>query len=163
MSARPYRHETDPLVALAEIFDEEVARAVSELKAEPGYAVVPLLDLAEGLAPSVGIYDGNRELSVHTLLGIRECLEEVEMATYRANLEALVSSRGDKIRHVVDSYGPHSEFEGQQISLLVGQPESLILMERMTNAPRAFQGAWDLADFPDVLLEPLRQALELPG
>ena len=146
------------LVALAEIFDEEVERVVNVLEGQPGFDHIPLLRMVEEVATTVGIYDGDRATSLFVIDGIRSILP-ADLTQYQVELEAFVSSQHERIAFLVEQHGPSSDTAGQWENILVGQPEAIVILDRLANARHTFEQAWNDACLPLDSLTPFKLLL----
>jgi ppGpp synthetase/RelA/SpoT-type nucleotidyltranferase len=141
------------LVSLVELFDGEVGRAMEIIRGLPGFDVSELLDLAERQFLSLVVHpEFDRGLSMQVLEVLSASIDEGEVPTYTRRLEEFTESRREDLLHVLSQYGPGSGTEESRYALL-SQPESIVLLERLSNAPDAVAAAWRAAEFPEELLE----------
>jgi ppGpp synthetase/RelA/SpoT-type nucleotidyltranferase len=140
------------LVALIELFDEEVERAMNTIRKLEGYELYELLDLSErvflSLSPSP---DYDQSLSLQMLSALSPSIPEAELATYPEKLAAFAEERREDLQAVYDQYGPQAG-EVDLRYLLLSQPESVVVLERLTNATGSIEDAWRDAGLPDALL-----------
>ncbi|WP_250306626.1 hypothetical protein [Streptomyces sp. A 4/2] len=82
---------------------------------------------------------------------------------YVQRLEAFAERHRARLQEMVCAYGPGSApATGYGRYLLVGQPESLIIVERMENAPLLMRDQWKKAEEDDFLLDDLQFAWGTP-
>jgi ppGpp synthetase/RelA/SpoT-type nucleotidyltranferase len=136
------------LAALAEIFDEEVGRVITAL-------------MAEASAFDVGIVGGDRATTLTVLAVVRPTLPD-NLDAYQATLEAFVSEQADRIKHLVALRGGGTDAGSLWENMLVGQPEAVVILERLHTRPMELLAVWAEADFPHALLGPFMQLLGVP-
>lgn len=152
------QHAMYRLVALVEMFDEEVQRIIDELPNLPGSEVVDLLDIAEGKFLSLAHSPSNSEVSLIILQAIAGSIDEAERANYEALLTAFVDSEHDRLEELYKQYGAHSVVSYVPSYLLFGQAESLILLERLNTRPHALAQHWSDSGLPEEYLDSLAGA-----
>lgn len=152
------QHSVYRLVALVEMFDEEVQRVMDMLPQLPGAEVLDLLEIAENKFLSLAHSPSNREVSVQILQAIVGSFEESERQNYETILEAFIDSERDRLRLLFEQYGAHSVVSYIPSYLLFGQAESLILLERLTTKPHALVAQWRENGLPSEYLEALAGA-----
>jgi ppGpp synthetase/RelA/SpoT-type nucleotidyltranferase len=152
------QHAMYRLVALVEMFDEEVQRVMDMLPTLPGAEVLDLLEVAEAKFLSIAHSPSNREVSVQILQVVAKSIEPTERADYGLILDAFVESERSKSETLFDQYGAHSAVSYVPSYMLLGQAESLIILERLTTRPHALAAVWREHDLPDEYLESLAGA-----
>jgi len=152
------QHAAYRLVALVELFDEEVQRILDYQRTQPGMEVVDLIDIAEGHYLQVANSPSNREFSALILAAIPDAFSANERANYAALLEAYVESERQSLIRFFEDYGPHSQGANIADYILVGQAESLILLERLSARPHLLTAAWKASGLPDSFLTALADA-----
>lgn len=155
---RKVQHSIYRLVALVEMFDEEVQRVMNMLPELPGAEVLDLLEVAEDKFLALAHSPSNREVSVRIIQAIADSFEEPERRDYGAILEAFIDSERYRLQLLYEEYGAHSVVSYVPSYLLFGQAESLILLERLTIKPHALVARWRESDLPDEYLEALAGA-----
>lgn len=124
------------LSVLVEMFDEEVIRAMDEIAADPRYALGTLLRRIEPLfVADFESEPGEDDLSLELLDAIRGALPPLEGDTYAESVAQFASLRHDKIQRVLEEYGAESPFEDEWLYWMFTQPEVLVVLERIENAP----------------------------
>lgn len=149
------------LVALVEMFDEEVQRVMDELPSLPGYEVVDLVDIAEIQFLSVGHSPSNRELSCKVLQEVSKTISYSEREHYDEILKAYVEAERDNLAQLYSEYGPHSAVGYIADYVLFGQAESLILFERMSRKLHYVVSCWRDSGFPWGYLQALADAASI--
>ncbi|MFF4755212.1 hypothetical protein ACWD5R_43535 [Streptomyces sp. NPDC002514] len=66
-----------------------------------------------------------------------------ERAGYIERLEAFVEEHRDRLEELLRAYGPSSRPASHGRYALVGQPETLVILERMETAPFLLRGRWE--------------------
>ena len=150
------------LVALVEMFDEEVQRVMAEIPTLPGYEVVDLIDLAETHFLSVGHSPSNRALSFQVLRHVAQAIDVEERESYPNLLGTFVESERAKLSQLYGEYGAHSAVGYVPEYMLFGQAESLILLERMSCRPHRLASSWRDSGLPWIYLQTLADAAGIP-
>ncbi|MDO8184658.1 RelA/SpoT domain-containing protein [Conexibacter sp. JD483] len=127
------------LVALVELFDQEVAAFANEVGSTPGFAeAVALKPLADALLRD---FDDrrkpNRQLSSTMAAALVPLYGQPADAIYESVLKAFVVEHGDRFRRILSE----AVDEGDPNPLL-HQPEIFVLLERLTNDRLRVQTAW---------------------
>jgi len=130
------------LLALVELYDQEVERAVAEVQALPGYPRARLLREAELAFHRFVAADFNVALSLEVLDAVAEAIAADELEGYGDRLAAFAAEHAERLQHVYDQYGPASPLADEEPYLLVGQPESMIFFERQQYRPHRLAAAW---------------------
>ncbi|WP_097983986.1 hypothetical protein [Streptomyces sp. f150] len=66
-----------------------------------------------------------------------------ERAGYIERLEAFVEEHRDRLEELLRTHGPGSKPASHGRYALVGQPETLVILERMEAAPFLLRGRWE--------------------
>ena len=152
------QHSMYRLVALVEMFDEEVQRVMDLLPTLPGTEVLDLLDIAESQFLEVAHSPSNREVSVKILQAIANSINASERENYAALLEAFIDAERERLTFLFEEYGAHSAVSYVPNYLLFGQAESLIILERLTTKPHMLVTEWRKHELPEEYLEALAGA-----
>jgi len=152
------QHAAYRLVALVELFDEEVQRILDYQRTQPGMEVVDLIDIAEGHYLQVANSPSNREFSALILSAITDAFTDSERANYAELLDAYVESERQSLTTFFEEYGPHSPGASIADYLLIGQAESLILLERLSAKPHLMASTWEASGLPLSFLTTLADA-----
>lgn len=129
------------LSVLTEMFDEEVRLAMREVAADPRYELASLLRAAEALYLSFVAEPGEDELSLDVLRIVIDSIPTELRAQYPERLKAFVASHRDKLSELFGMYGVYSDFGSQYAYWLFGQPEALVVLERIQAAPQTLADA----------------------
>ncbi|MFE3143367.1 hypothetical protein [Streptomyces scopuliridis] len=97
--------------------------------------------------------DSSTEILTVALNAVRED----ERDGYTQRLEAFAEQHRERLQEMLHQYGPGSAPSEHGRYALVGQPESLIICERMETAPFLLHGDWE-GNLEDVLLRDLEFA-----
>ena len=152
------QHRAYRLVALVEMFDEEVQRLMDAADTAPGSEVADLLGVAEDAYLGLAHSPSNPELSVIVLQGVADAFSESERKNYSDLLQAFVEAERPKLESLFREYGPHSDVSYSPDYVLFGQAESVILLERLTAKPHLLVAKWRESGLPDSYLEGLAGA-----
>lgn len=143
------------LVALVELFDNEVAGFLAEARATPGYAE------AQALAPLARVLlerfddrrSSDRQLSL-TLAAALVPLYEVEPAeVYEGVLSTWIAERDERLRAFFEEFGAQGD-----INPLIHQPELFVILERLERDRLRVLENWPEATVPAEWLEELADA-----
>lgn len=140
------QHAVYRLVALIELFDEEVERLMNVLPSLPGYEHQDILLGAESEFMGITHAQSYRQLSVIILDALGDVIPHDE--GYPAQLRAFVESQQEELVDVFGRYGPGSAMSAVPQYTLFGQAESLILLERMLAIPFKLKEVWLEAGLP---------------
>ncbi|WP_157854599.1 hypothetical protein [Streptomyces varsoviensis] len=80
-----------------------------------------------------------------------------ERAGYIERLEAFVEKHRDRLEELLRAYGPGSTPASHGRYALIGQPETLVILERLEAAPFLLRGQWE-KELETVLLDDLEFA-----
>ncbi|MFD3875356.1 hypothetical protein [Streptomyces sp. NPDC058623] len=97
------------------------------------------------------------EASEEILTVALSAVREDERAGYVQRLQAFADRHRGRLQELLRAYGPGSKPASHGRYMLAGQPESLIVCERMETAPFLLRARWD-ASLEDVLLDDLEFA-----
>lgn len=81
-------------------------------------------------------------------------VREDERADYVQRLEAFADQHRERLQELLRAYGPGSAPAEHGRYALVGQPESLVICERLESAPLLLNGVWS-DELPEILLDDL--------
>lgn len=152
------------LVALVEVFDEEVQRVVTATLADPDYPQARLLQDAERVFYGLTHWDYNRALSEVVLTAAVHAVPEAERHTYGDRLEQFVREHRERLIELYGDYAPGTDLGRLSRYALVTQPESLVLFERVENAEHLLLHAVNEFGGPDLrrLVDPALAAWGKP-
>jgi ppGpp synthetase/RelA/SpoT-type nucleotidyltranferase len=159
---RPIQRRLTRLLALMELFDEEVARVSRELPQVHGYAAQNLTTAAETAYLALHPIEGwDRGLSSDMVEIVLRALGDADLEAYPAALAAFVEERQDELQAVLDDYGPTDE-DKDPYYLLFEQPEVVLVWERLVHAREGLVAAWRKSDLPLELLDRVADVFGLP-
>ncbi|MFE2038505.1 hypothetical protein ACFXBB_35855 [Streptomyces scopuliridis] len=81
-------------------------------------------------------------------------VREDERDSYAQRLEASAEQHRERLEELLRAYGPGNAPAEHGRYALVGQPESLVICERLESAPLLLSGLWD-GELEDTLLDDL--------
>lgn len=125
------------LAALMEIFDEEVSRRVNQLTAAPGYQIEELINLAESEFYRFSDNTYDRPLSRYVISEIGPTLPTENASLYSEQLRTFVADHEDKLTGIFRRYAD------VDTAVLLHQPESMIIFERMASDPFILRDVWE--------------------
>lgn len=134
------------LATFMELFDEEVARRVTQLTAAPGYPLDRLIATAERHYYRFAVTRGDRVLSQYVLDVVGPALPPGDDVDGYANrLAAFVDTQSGKLDELYERYR-HSN-----AVFLLTQPESIVLLERLDDDPFTLAEVWSRSLPPEEL------------
>lgn len=152
----PYRnqHALYRLVALVELFDEEVQRIMDSLLALPEYEVADLVEISEREFLPLTHASSSREFSAYILKAIQGVITPSDRADYARILHRFVEVNYNELNEIYQKFGPKGPRSSPDYALL-GQAESLVVFHILTQRPHELVAAWGDAELPFSLLDPL--------
>lgn len=152
------RRRVNRLVALVELFDDEMRAIRMTIEADPGFVEVHLLDILKvHYLPIATDPISNDDLSLKILSSLRQAYGVEELAAFDELIGQFVSANRILIREVLAAYA-----EDDRRSPLLYQPEVLAIYERLVKRPRLLRSVWDEQLDPS-LLDRLSEALGRPA
>ncbi|GAA3335444.1 hypothetical protein GCM10020358_03770 [Amorphoplanes nipponensis] len=144
------------LLALVELFDSEVERAVSAMSKDPDRDVNLLVSQLERIfhAFCATQYDADLTRTISSV--ILKAVKEEERPHYASRLATFAQEMRPDLEQAFKEYGPGSTPANLGTYILASQPESVAIFERLTNAPRTLSQVWRNNSFPDELLEDMK-------
>ena len=136
------------LMALLELFDEEVERCRDVALKQPGMEGAKMLAELERHFLRLTARGYDQQLSRQVIDVLRPLFTEGELATYRDRLDAFVASRQEKLQQLYEDYRDDDR------NPLMSQPESLLVFERLDSDKFNLVEAW-AGRLPNTLLESL--------
>ena len=144
------------LLALVELYDSEVERAVDAMRKDPDRDVNLLVSQLERIFYAFCTAHYNVELTRRISSVIIEAVREDERHTYADRLAIFAAEMREDLERAYREYGPGSTPANLGTFVLASQPESLAIFERLTHAPRTLTQVWEQNSFPDELLEDMK-------
>ncbi len=114
------------LVALAEIFDDEVAQARKEMLSLSGFQEARMLEQLDRHYYRFTAKTYDRELSLEILSGLQELLSDEEMRAFGPLLDSFVERNAAKLEEIFGQYA-----NDERCNPLLFQPETLLVFERL--------------------------------
>jgi ppGpp synthetase/RelA/SpoT-type nucleotidyltranferase len=147
------------LVALVEVFDEEVDRVMVKLPVPSAAAAADhapdLLGLVRAQYARFEDNAGNVELSRAILAVVAAAIDADGATDYLTTLNDFVDQTRDTLRALYDDYGPRSAMATSSDYVLWSQPESVALLECLEHRPHKLLDAWRAVGLPDAWLQPI--------
>ncbi len=146
------------LLALVELFDAEVDRAVGALFSDPGYPEAVLLDQAEQVYLPFQTARYDRDLSLQVLRVLTLTLHgAADRDAFPDRLHEFAQTNAARLTRMYEEYGAESEIGKQGLYPLVGQPESVVLLQRLSEKPALTHELW-AQHLPEGLLTDVQDA-----
>jgi ppGpp synthetase/RelA/SpoT-type nucleotidyltranferase len=150
------------LVALVELFDEEVQRVMDTIPSLPGYETIDLIDAAESEYIPLAHATSNREFSTFILGKIQAAIGPDERKNYSQRLHAFAAENDATLREIYTQLGPRSDMTSTPHYIMFSQAESVIIFERLTRCPYLLLEEWRTKGLPLEWLKPLISAMAIP-
>ncbi|GAA2105150.1 RelA/SpoT domain-containing protein [Kitasatospora saccharophila] len=129
------------LLALVELYDSEVERGMTAMANNPDYREAQLLQEAEAVFHTFVASDYQIALS-QEVMPVLSRLIDMDISTYRDKLTTFVSLNREKLIELYQEYGPESDSGKNGRFPLAGQPESVLIFERLTESPELLRSRW---------------------
>ncbi|MEU6965747.1 hypothetical protein [Streptomyces chrestomyceticus] len=131
------------LIALVELYDSEVERGAKALAEHPDFSRNNrLLAEAERIYQTFSVHPYDRQLSQDVVDVLVDAIGDDP--SYADRLVEFAEEHRARIERAYEQYGPTSEqFLDHGRYLLVSQPESLIIFERLAHARYDLQDTWE--------------------
>ncbi len=132
------------LIALIELFDDQIANARAAILKQPGFREALILELLEKHYYRLTAKLYRRELSLH-ILG---CLAALipEPALLAETTAAFVADKDEKLRFIYEQYR-----DDQRCSPLLFQPEALLIFPLLEHDRHRLKDTWDRVLAPELL------------
>lgn len=127
------------LVALIELFDKEVNEAHKFILDNPDFPEARLLENLERYFREFSSRRYNRDLSIRNILELKKTLEDKDIVGFEDFIGRFIDRNRDKLYGIFDDY---KEQEDSYKTLLLYQPESLLIFERLSNSKFVLKDAW---------------------
>ncbi len=137
------------LVALVEIFDEEVSRSRHTLLTQEGFQEARVLECLEKHYYKYTARPFDRQLSLIVLDALKERFFAAELEVVCRDLDGFVEGHDDKLSEIFQQYA-----DDERSSPLLFQPEALLIFELLQTDPFVLKEVW-AKRFPVTLLESL--------
>jgi ppGpp synthetase/RelA/SpoT-type nucleotidyltranferase len=148
---RNVRRSLYGLLALVEVYDREVERAVAELARLPDHLLNSVVDQAERIYYTFCATSYNLELSREVLAVVLQAVAEDERPQYGEVLADFASRERHRLAQIYQQYGPVTQSGAEGSFVLVGQPEGIAIFERLSTAPMLLADVWN-SHLPEELL-----------
>lgn len=144
-SAQLLAHHRQPASLTPEPPAREAALDAKEVLAAAQRCTWALADPSDFLIP---------EASDEIMTVVLDAVREDERAGYAQRLKEFAEQHRERLQELLRAYGPGSKPASHGRYVLVGQPESLIICERMEAAPFLLRGRWE-RELEAILLDDL--------
>lgn len=152
----PVQRRLNRLVALVELFDQELDSTNSEISELPNYSEARALVILERQFLPIARRDYDKRLSIVTLATVLEAYEPIELEGLETRISRFVTEHAAKIREI------YANYEGdERANPLLFQPEALAVFERLAHRPEALRARWDRR-LPVELLDSLSEIWGIP-
>jgi ppGpp synthetase/RelA/SpoT-type nucleotidyltranferase len=151
------RRRVNRLVALVEIFDQEVDAAWKQIVEVPGYEQgAMLLPLERHFLALAAYAEFDEELSLKVLGVLRGAYTEGELGRFPELIDQYVLERHDYIKQQLSQVSPETS------NPFMMQPEVIAILERLETAKERLRASWD-AELPSRWLDSLSEELGRPA
>jgi ppGpp synthetase/RelA/SpoT-type nucleotidyltranferase len=124
-------------VALVSIFDSEIQRAMTDHSKSPTYAAAGMLKAVDQLFARWRTEDSNDDLSTTVLDILKETYPQpFDLEAFKTAVNGFVEENADALDIIFEAHRNDGE------ELLLWQPESLVLAERLHNAKFGLRSVW---------------------
>jgi ppGpp synthetase/RelA/SpoT-type nucleotidyltranferase len=138
------------VLALVELFDQEVSAVRQAIMGAPGYRPALMYGVLEGELLQLYEHEFDADFSLAVLEAIQHAYSENELAEYESLMRSFVNDQRPVIEQLIQIYKDDESGAG----LLLTQPEGLALFERMKVKPRELRSIWtERLDLPVEILE----------
>ncbi|WP_167517575.1 GTP pyrophosphokinase [Micromonospora orduensis] len=150
---RNVRRSLYGLLALVEVYDREVERAVAELARLPDHLLNSIVDQAERIYYTFCATSYNLELSREILSVVLQAVDEGDRPQYGEILAEFADREHHRLAEIYQRYGPVTEVGAEGSFVLVGQPEGIAIFERLSTTPLRLADVWNSYLPEELLLE----------
>jgi ppGpp synthetase/RelA/SpoT-type nucleotidyltranferase len=155
------QHAAYRLVAIVELFDEELQRIADEAIAADAATPSALMPILADRYLQIAHAPSNRRIGREILAAIESTFTPDEVRNYAAILELFVGAEGERLVHLYRDYGPHSAVAYLPSYVLFSQAESLAILERLSVKKHLLATAWRQSSLPWAYLDSLASAAGL--
>ncbi|MFJ9830549.1 hypothetical protein ACIRU2_03930 [Streptomyces sp. NPDC101169] len=142
------------LLALVELYDAEVERAMTDMTSNPAFEESQLLHSTEALYHEFVASDYRLALSQEIIPVLLELIDKPIIA-YTETLEEFSKSNRPKLAEFFREYGPESASGLSGQNILATQPECIIIFEIISRKPEALRAKWEENQLPEDWLSEL--------
>lgn len=152
------RRRVNRLVALVELFDDEMRAVRMAIEGDPGFVEAHLLTiLKRHYLPVATDPISNDDLSLKVLASIQGAFLPEEIEEFDELIGAFVLANRGLIKELLGAY-----VNDERRSPLLYQPEVLAIFERLVKRPRLLRSVWD-EHLDPAMLDRLSEALGRPA
>ncbi|GIF09511.1 nucleotidyltransferase family protein [Actinoplanes siamensis] len=144
------------LLALVELYDSEVERAVRAMANDRDRNLNLLVSQLERIFYAFCAADYDADLTRKVSAVVLQSVRESERAAYANKLGQFAAEMRADLENVYREYGPGSTPAALGTYLMVSQPESVAIFERLSNAPRTLSQVWKSNGIPEDLLQDMK-------
>jgi ppGpp synthetase/RelA/SpoT-type nucleotidyltranferase len=144
------------LLALVEVYDREVQRAMELIGKSPDHLLNAILDQCERIYYTFCSNSYNSMLTREVLAIVLSTLHPEQQDGYADELESFAETRREELQEIYSRYGATSEAYKNGLFVLLGQPESIAVLERLSSRPILLEHIWQ-DRLPEELLEELQR------
>lgn len=142
------QHAAYRLVAIVELFDEELQRIATSMSSDDGELASRIIPIVEGPFLTLAHAPSNRRLGKQILDALAPTFAPEEVDSYLEILTAYIAAEAEGLERVYRDYGPHSAVAYIPDYLLFSQAESLAVIERLSSKKHAVAEAWSGSGLP---------------
>ncbi|MFJ9375219.1 hypothetical protein [Streptomyces sp. NPDC101455] len=142
------------LLALVELYDAEVERAMTDMTSNPAFEESQLLHSAEALYHEFVASEYRLSLSQEVVPVLLKVID-APITAYTKTLEDFFKSNRPKLAEFFREYGPESASGLSGQNILASQPECIIIFEIISRKPEALRARWEENLLPEDWLSEL--------
>jgi ppGpp synthetase/RelA/SpoT-type nucleotidyltranferase len=156
------QHRLYNLLALMEMFDQEVTRVIKELPHLKGYKQEKLATAAETAYLAAHVReDWDTALSASLLRALEAAVDDLDVDGYVEDLAVFAREHEADLSALLSDYAGEAS-EGNPDYILFQQPEVVLIWERLSSAPARLMTAWAESRLPYELLTRTADVLGIP-
>jgi ppGpp synthetase/RelA/SpoT-type nucleotidyltranferase len=144
------------LLALVEVYDREVQRAMDIIGESSDHFLNTVVDQCERIYYTFCTNPYNSMLTREVVEVVLSTMSVDFQARYPEVLEEFAKRDRRRLAEIYDRYGPASEAYKKGLFVLLGQPESVAIFERLSAHPMLLEHVWQ-ERLPEELLEELQR------
>lgn len=144
----PMQHAAYRLVAIMELFDEELERIVQQSRLNEANPVARVSRVAGPHYLRIARATGSGEKKNMILQNLMSAFDENDVENYEAILGAYLSAEETTLREIYDVHGPTGTSRSLDMHPILDHPESLIILERLSCKKHLLVEAWNRAGLP---------------
>lgn len=131
-------------------------RAVAAMSSHPEHQLNRIMSQAERLFYTFCPQEFSRDLTRIVTSTLLEAIDPRQIDSYTLDLAGFAELNRKKLEVIFNRWGPNTPAADNGSFILAGQPESIVIFERISNGPIALDDVWSEADLPEEWLSDLK-------